>query len=240
MKKLIFVLLSISSFRVFAFGAGFYTQFGSGGESVTQDTTNILGTVTSSQDYTTDSDWKNFGLAFDTALAKNKLINYRLTLGLETMDRTNSSVSLAGFKGAGMTHTLGFGLFRNQNMRIWLGPEFSLSYYNSFTDDSSSSRQTVTVANQVGTYSTDNVNILGLGLGLTAGANLNFANNLGLSLSTGYRRKSLVGEVRDILSIRNTTTNVTTSVTTEYQSYDSSANEFFVNFAAFYRFGDHY
>ncbi|MBT7410262.1 MAG: hypothetical protein HN826_11215 [Methylococcales bacterium] len=237
MKKMFLIALLLSFSNAHAFGVGVYTHFGSESEDGTQDQTDINGDITSTQAFSSDNDLKGFGFIFDTTLAKDKLLNYRLTVGFENSERNNSTLN--GFKGLNMSHTLGFGLIRKEKLRIWAGPEIFFSYYSSFDGDTTAdTSSSLTVGNVTGTFTPDNVSIFGYGVGLKAGVNLNIGSHITLSATTGFRTGKYSGEIKDVVKLTNTTTNLSTFITTSAQTYESDATRFYVNLSAMYRFGD--
>jgi len=70
-----------------------------------------------------------FGLLIDTAVAKDKLFNYRLQLGIASgsisIDGTQYSKSI-GLTEYHMYHSFGFGIVRTDGLRLWLGPQLGL------------------------------------------------------------------------------------------------------------------
>ncbi len=70
-------------------------------------------------------------LVVDTAVAKNQLFNYRLSLECyNTIERKdyliyNYSYSLSRVV---LANTFGFGFFRSRFLRVWAGPQFTISY----------------------------------------------------------------------------------------------------------------
>jgi hypothetical protein len=70
------------------------------------------------------------GLVIDSNAARNELFGYRFTAGYEQVRRIYPypnflNVSIHKFS---MTHTLGFGVVRNENLRLWIGPQLGLHY----------------------------------------------------------------------------------------------------------------
>jgi len=64
------------------------------------------------------------GLILDTAVEKDSLLNYRLEIGYDkkTFDGGGERDKYA------MNNTFGFGILRNDLVRIWLGPEVGIYY----------------------------------------------------------------------------------------------------------------
>lgn len=84
-----------------------------------------------SSSVTTGIDRKEYGFVFDTAVAKDKIYNYRLQVG-------HVEASYYGIKYSGETiiNTFGFGIVRTQDLRIWLGPQIGMRVLKSKTQAS--------------------------------------------------------------------------------------------------------
>jgi hypothetical protein len=67
------------------------------------------------------------GFAMDTALAANRLINFRLTLGYQHGERDFDSGPTIDTDGLTINTALGFGVIRKPAFRLWLGPSIRLS-----------------------------------------------------------------------------------------------------------------
>ena len=109
LKGICFIALTCLSFNANATGYGFYTTALHSGNA---DWSN--GNSTSDTGY----DRREFGLMLDTAVAEDKLYNYRLQVAY-----VEASYDGAEFTGSTITNTFGFGLVRNTDMRIWIGPQ---------------------------------------------------------------------------------------------------------------------
>jgi hypothetical protein len=70
-------------------------------------------------------------LIIDTAVAKNRLFNYRLNISVDTytinQDRYYRNVSY-NVNRLTWSNTFGFGLWRSRYVRLWAGPQVSISY----------------------------------------------------------------------------------------------------------------
>ncbi len=68
---------------------------------------------------------------FDTVVAKDRLFNYRLTMNCENFsiqkDYIFGSFSY-NTNRLTVSNTFGFGFYRTNRIRLWAGPQFSLSY----------------------------------------------------------------------------------------------------------------
>jgi hypothetical protein len=67
------------------------------------------------------------GLTIDTAVAQDKLFNYRMNLGYEHINEKFNDVTFAKFNGASFENIFGFGVYRSKLMRVWLGPSLRLA-----------------------------------------------------------------------------------------------------------------
>jgi hypothetical protein len=76
-----------------------------------------------------DYNYFGFGIVLDSAVAKNKVFNYRFTLGYENLIGDKMILlkkdSINVFS---MNHVFGFGFLRNKYVRIWAGPMIGLGY----------------------------------------------------------------------------------------------------------------
>ncbi len=66
------------------------------------------------------------GLAVDTAVAKDKLFNYRMNLGYEHVREKIGGSTFASYNGGSFENIFGFGVYRSKLMRVWLGPSVRL------------------------------------------------------------------------------------------------------------------
>jgi hypothetical protein len=71
------------------------------------------------------------GFALDTNVSRDSLFNYRLNLGYEYTSRPDQLVpSLLGLgssqNGVSLNNMFGFGVYRSEHMRAWLGPSIRL------------------------------------------------------------------------------------------------------------------
>lgn len=69
-----------------------------------------------------DTDYAGWGFVYDTAIAKNKIFNYRLNFGYESLnvDAANGKETFSGYV---LDSDFGLGIVRNDSARLWLGPE---------------------------------------------------------------------------------------------------------------------
>ena len=90
----------------------------------------------------------SFGLMIDTAVAKDKLFNYRMKMGygLGTVEvkrqRTDTTTGLTTtvkeknqVYDLSMYNDFGFGIVRSRYIRFWLGPQFGINYSDEVNSD---------------------------------------------------------------------------------------------------------
>ena len=63
----------------------------------------------------------------DSAVAKDKLFNYRMNLGYEHVPRGSTDSTFAMFNGGSFENIFGFGVYRSKLMRVWLGPSLRIA-----------------------------------------------------------------------------------------------------------------
>jgi hypothetical protein len=123
------------------------------------------------QDYESD----RFGLGFvmDTNVAKDSLFNYRLEVGYQhswrEFDDFSGEIESDGFT---INNTFGFAPYRNENVRLWMGPALRLSVDVFDEDDIEPLDDWVT---------------FGGGIGPAVGLNWHMGSTLSGSLSLSYQ-----------------------------------------------------
>lgn len=110
MKSLFCTIVSL--FLLFAcnagaIGLGVYTT-GGGGQN-----------IDSEKDFTD----LGLGLVLDTAVEKDTLFNYRLSIGYNNQSHNEGGT----IDQCIMDNAFGFGILRNDHVRLWLGPDLTLS-----------------------------------------------------------------------------------------------------------------
>ena len=129
------------------------------------------------------------GFFLDTATRRDNLFNYRLNVGVDLMGirpddeldfgRDPEKVSGWGFD---MKHTFGFGVFRSEMVRVWLGPAIKLYYASLSKEDS--------------WLGDESLSVLGIGGGPEVGVNINLPGGLfTVALSGGYNYNYVVASV---------------------------------------------
>jgi hypothetical protein len=141
--------------QVYAVGLGF--SVGTGTEEWENDTLN-----------NGDRDISNVGFVVDTAVARNKVFNYRFTFLKEENNADGGRLDMQGYS---MTHDFGFGVVRTRNIRFWLGPELRTSYYDDLTLTNGTS------------VSGD---VIGFNVGPAVGLNVNLPQVVSFSFAAAY------------------------------------------------------
>ena len=184
MKKLIFLTLIIVPFvashgSAFAAGLGFFStaEIGTGEFEIEDSFGNEL--------YDDDGDTARLGIGFvfDTAVARDKLFNYRLNvsvvrLDIELDDVFNSEAELAG---VAFDNTFGFGVLRTEKVRLWVGPRIRLGFYGGDADSFSGND--------------DDVTAVDFGVGGALGANFHVGPAVSLGFETGVMISGYGGEI---------------------------------------------
>lgn len=103
-----------------ATGFGGYLSYG----NVDGSLDDVLGGI--DLDYETDR--FGIGMTLDTNVAKDRVFNYRLEIGYQhswrKFDDVSSTLESDGFT---INNIFGFSPYRNENVRLWLGPALRLS-----------------------------------------------------------------------------------------------------------------
>ncbi len=122
-----------------ASGIGMGNEFGWDTGHVNYDTDWGFQTGNDLGEVSYDSSIKRFGFVMDTNLSKPTLFNYRIKFSYGSIDR-NYDEGFAGrlrdeeFNTFSTEHSFGFGIVRNDNFRLWMGPSISVQY--AYSDES--------------------------------------------------------------------------------------------------------
>jgi hypothetical protein len=203
------VVILVSAFLLsdsLALGLGGYITSGSGSGEWTAEYPNG-----SENDFDTDDSGSGFGFVLDTAVAKNKLFNYRLGLGFESKDYEDESGSSLEIDSFVVENDFGFGVMRTPNLRLWLGPELKISS---------------------GTGNVDGIenidyDLVSVGIGPVLGLNINIGKLITLGFKTGYLFESIFGQGK-------------VDFTGETIDYTGDDTYFYLNFAIIFRINDKY
>ena len=102
---------------------------------------------------------RQVGLSWDTAVAADRLFNYRMNLGYEWLDFEEDHGDSSN-SGVTLDNTFGFRFLGNEVMRLWAGPQIT-----------------------VGAYDGD----VGYGVGASLGGNFHVSEAMSLGLTAGVR-----------------------------------------------------
>ena len=114
-SKIIFAMLLASWGIPQAHAVGLGFSFGTGNEEWEKDRVNAG-----------DRNVSNMGFVLDTAVRRNRVFNYRFSFLKEKNDADGNGINMEGYT---TVHDFGFGVLRERNVRLWLGPQLRASYY---------------------------------------------------------------------------------------------------------------
>jgi len=80
-----------------------------------------------------DHEVSSYGFILDTAVARDKVFSYRFSYLNEKNESTDGRDR---FTGASTTHDLVFSLYRNNQLRFWMGPRIKIALYDGITVES--------------------------------------------------------------------------------------------------------
>jgi len=148
------------------FGANFtYTN----GSAEVEDTDDVF------PDVDIDSDEFEVGFSFDTSLARDRLLNYRLNANFasieQDIDVLSTGFHIKGY-GVALNQVFGFGVYRSPHSRVFLGPAIHLGY--GYFDDGD---QGIDFEAHLATAA----------IGPEVGINIHAGDNLTVSVSGFYR-----------------------------------------------------
>jgi hypothetical protein len=159
-----------------AFGLGAYVEGAAG--SVDWTFEDEFG-----RDFDVDGDEKRgtFGFVLDTAVAKDTLFNYRLSVGFSRFDADFDDVGeTLELSGLVVDNTFGFGVYRSESLRLWLGPQVRLAFYTGEFEDSGFE-----------------VDVIEFALAPVVGLNLHLGRTMSLAFAAGYRFSGYAGSDED-------------------------------------------
>lgn len=135
------------------------------------------------------------GLLIDTAMAKDRLLSYRLGIGYERTkyDSFHGSSNL-DLDRIVVSNTLGFGLFRHEKVRLWLGPQFRLSF--NWGNDNVRTYDFDPLLGYAQMTSEETFGFVRFDLGLALGANIHLPGNISLGIEFGPRAFLGYGEIK--------------------------------------------
>ena len=191
-----------------AFGLGVYGSSGSG--SADWDREFWDG---SSYKNEKDSKYSTFGFVMDTAVAKNTLFNYRLSVGsVDLKYEPGDCCATYELEGIVFDNDFGFALIRKEKFRLWIGPELRIGFYEGEIKGSSPKID---------------IDMVEVGLGPVIGANFHLGSVVTLSLKAGLLSTEAYATQSDISGYPDA-------------DIDISGSHTFANLALIFRLGDNY
>jgi len=200
-----------------AAGIGVYYTIGSGsGNWSLEDGDDYIESYYDTAPMEIDVSDSGYGVVFDTNVAKNKVFNYRLCLGIENRvykldfspddeiipaDAFTEDVKINSFV---IDNNFGFAFFRTPYLRLWAGPEFKISYGSGDSDR----------------Y--DNISLLNIGVGPVLGLNYNIGKLFTLGAKSGILFEGAQGYGENPSG--------------DDADFDGSNTYFYFNFSILYRF----
>lgn len=170
------VAICFTAGSALASGMGPFLQGNSGGLTWKFDNS-----ATGSEDVDASVLGVGAGFSFDTNCARDELVNYRINIGLEyaalDFEKTSEDDATAGLF---FDNYIGFGVLRNEKLRLWVGPEVRLGFIKG-----------------IGDAYTDKLFGTTFGVGPAAGLNLHLSRELDLALTTGIRFDMTTGSWED-------------------------------------------
>ncbi|MBN2403699.1 MAG: hypothetical protein JXN64_15080 [Spirochaetes bacterium] len=166
-------------------------------------------------DYDSDTSRLGLGFTLDTALAIDRLFNYRLHVGYSRINiEMEDDFDVEGLEFH-LYNSFGFGLFRSEVVRIWLGPQIGFGIINAefdYADD----------------YDINEFVTFYFAYGIIGGINFNIGNAVTIAVDGGYRFNSHAGYY-----------NVGQSSASESNGdITGSGKEAFIDVAFMFRIGD--
>jgi hypothetical protein len=148
-----------------AAGFGAYFEYGRGIGHLSE----------SGYDFDYDANKYGFGFALDTNVSRNSLFNYRLNVGYQRTTREWEFGFEEDLNGFSLNNMFGFGVYRDQNIRVWLGPSVRLGVD--------------VVSNPKNSFGsgTDSVVDLNVGGGLALGVNVHTGDVGSAAFTFGYQ-----------------------------------------------------
>jgi hypothetical protein len=173
---LVILVVTLATLPALSAGFGAYFEYAHTDGELDLD---FNGFGTSADELDLESDKFGFGFVLDTNLARDRLLNYRLTVGYQRTNREyddvvlgSATLRLGDIDADGFTfnNVLGFGLSRGPSHRLWIGPAVRLGVdvFDTGSDD------------------VDIVDI-SIGGGAAIGLNIHSEEHLTVGLTAGYQ-----------------------------------------------------
>ena len=134
MKNIIASALVLAPLTICADGLGLYVPISFGTSETRSYALDEGGSAEGTINYDNGT---GFGIAYDSNLGKGNLYNYRFAL--EFRDDKPTEFNAVTRTTYNMIHTFGFGVYNNEKLRIFLGPQINFQFaqhsYDFETDD---------------------------------------------------------------------------------------------------------
>ncbi len=181
MKFRIFLLMLTLSIGLSAVGLSIGPEFGF--DFGTSDI-DVYNNNRSSDDFGS-TQWR-LNIMVDTGVCKYVRVNYRCRVGYGQIHRTYDSLDWDLLYDVFSTeHSVGIGLIRKKNMRLWLGPSIQLEMMS--MEDSETDDQDYENLNES--------SVFGVGLGPTVGFNLRTSEEFAVGMELGFKYKFEIGDI---------------------------------------------
>lgn len=212
--KLKLLIISLLMAPMSSFGIGIGMTLGSGAEEW-DDTCCTSDTY----DHSGDRELSHFGLVLDSAVAKDRIFNYRFSLVGEENNVEDDGNGLQ-MTGVAFIHDFGFALFKNERVRIWMGPRIKLSFYDELEQTGAPNSQEEADGE-----------VVGFGVGPVFGVNFHLPRVVTFALSFGVMASTYDGDYDAWNPIGTINSNSTVEA-------DSTGS--FFNFSVIFRIRDNY
>jgi hypothetical protein len=186
-------------------GFGFYVQ--GGGGNAEWDADDLGGDF----DFESNTGHAGLGAVYDSNVSRNTLFNYRISFGYESAvhdpDNAWDKIKLHSYV---LDQDFGFGLYRTENMRFWIGPEIRISYSQGSPEDDDDLE----------------FKLWGFGVGPVAGINFHVSRRVSLGLKAGLLSIGYAGKLADDRD------------RFDDEVYKMNEGYAFFNFSVLFRFGE--
>lgn len=204
----VFLVFGFMASPTMGIGLGGYFSTGSGSGDWTAQYENGV-----ENDFETDDDGSGFGFVLDTAVAKNRVFNYRLGLGFEQKNYEDEAGATLEIDNFVIENDFGFGIVRTPKIRLWIGPELKIAAGSGHVD---------TDVNEEVDY-----DVVSVGVGPVLGLNVHVGKVVSIGFKTGLLFESIYGHAQ----AENSADDV---------DYTGDDTYFYLNFAIIFRINDVY
>jgi len=174
------IVLMFCSSQAYAIGLGVIA-------GVSYENWRVNGDVEGSDpDYRGDRRVINWGGVFDTHVRRDRYLGYRLTVR-----REKNYGGKIDMKGLSATHDLTLGVIRTKSMRVWVGPELKLTFYNDLTLNTN---EDVVYNSSDGIGESGLGDVWGFGFGPVVGLNIHLEKLVSFTVSAAALATSYTGD----------------------------------------------